>query len=263
MADGYFENLPSTNSPRDAEMFNNLSQGWTKIKTGHNLTFSSADSPTFVVSTNVDLRGYLSVGMKLRLTHESVTKYFIITAITSSSITLYGGTDYTLSASAISNVFFSVHKSPYGFPLDPDKFRNYAQATTTSNYTLTSASNQTVPLASISQIGGLLTLESNGIKINGHIKRVKVSAYMFFENFETTRVVYMWPKIYKNSTNMIGLIKAGSLTFDSAQIIPLEIEVTAGDIIKLIVDPGYVSGQSGTFLRNGVTNLSLIVEVVE
>ena len=82
--------------------------------------YSSADSPTFVVTTG-DLTGYLGVGMKIKLTQTTV-KYFIITAITTSSITLYGGTDYTLTSDAISGVNYSVMKSPFGFPTNPNKW---------------------------------------------------------------------------------------------------------------------------------------------
>ena len=120
--EGFWENDPSTNSPRNAENFNLLSAGWTKLKVGDTLTYSSADAPTYVLSTNNDTTGYLSVGMKLRLKHGGVTKYFFITAIDASTITLYGGTDYTLLATAITEVFFSVHKSPYGFPMDKNKW---------------------------------------------------------------------------------------------------------------------------------------------
>jgi len=59
--------------------------------------------------------------MRLKLTQTTV-KYFIVTAITSTKITLYGGTDYTLANSTISNVYFSNVKAPLGFPLSPDKW---------------------------------------------------------------------------------------------------------------------------------------------
>jgi hypothetical protein len=85
------------------------------------LVYSSADSPTFSVATSSDLTGVLSVGMKVKLTQTAV-KYFIITAITSTSITLYGGTDYTLTNAIISGVYYSLLKAPFGFPLNPAKW---------------------------------------------------------------------------------------------------------------------------------------------
>lgn len=96
-----------------------LSGGWIPL-TG-TFTYSSADAPTFVMSTSVDLTGTVGLGMKIKLTQATV-KYFIVTAITSNSITMYGGTDYTLTSDAISNVYYSIQKTPYGFPMSADKW---------------------------------------------------------------------------------------------------------------------------------------------
>jgi len=123
----FWQNTPSTASPLNATNLNNLSGGWTSIPA--TLTYSSADAPTFVMSTSTDTTGYLSVGMKIKLTQTTV-KYFIITAITSTTITIYGGTEYTLTSAAITAPFYSVHKSPYGFPTSPDKWTTSATLTT-------------------------------------------------------------------------------------------------------------------------------------
>ena len=54
------------------------------------------------------------------------------------TVTLYGGTDYTLQNATISNVYYSTQKAPYGFPLGRDKWTvecgnsaNASQATPT------------------------------------------------------------------------------------------------------------------------------------
>jgi len=93
--------------------------GWELISA--TLTYASADSPTFVINTSIDLTSVVSLGMKLKLTQTTV-KYFIVTAITSGSITLYGGTDYILTNTAITLPYFSIAKAPYGFPVDVDKW---------------------------------------------------------------------------------------------------------------------------------------------
>ena len=85
------------------------------------LTYASADNPTFVVNTSIDLTSKISVGMKLKLT-QSTVKYFIVTAIDGYTITLYGGTDYTLTSATITDVYFSSVKAPLGFPLNPNKW---------------------------------------------------------------------------------------------------------------------------------------------
>lgn len=93
--------------------------GWSSISA--TLTYASADSPTFVANTSIDLTSVISVGMKIKLTQTTV-KYFIVTAITSTTITLYGGADYTLANATITLPYFSSMKSPFGFPLNPDKW---------------------------------------------------------------------------------------------------------------------------------------------
>jgi hypothetical protein len=98
---------------------NNVNNGWIPL-TG-TFAYSSADSPTFVMSTSVDLTGIVGLGMRIKLT-QTTTKYFIVTAITTSSITMYGGTDYTLTSDAISNVYYSSQKTPFGFPMSADKW---------------------------------------------------------------------------------------------------------------------------------------------
>jgi len=101
--------------------------GWVTL--GLTMTYASADSPTFTATVPGDVTGVLSAGMKLKLT-QTTAKYFIITAAPSyasgtglTTLTLYGGTDYTLDDAAISNVYYSAMKAPFGFPLDPAKWQ--------------------------------------------------------------------------------------------------------------------------------------------
>ena len=88
-------------------------------------TYTSADAPTYTITfAAVDLTSTMSVGMRVKLT-DSTVKYFIITAIafsTNTVVTLYGGTDYTLSGGALSSFNYSSMKAPLGFPLSPTKW---------------------------------------------------------------------------------------------------------------------------------------------
>jgi hypothetical protein len=88
-------------------------------------TYASADTPTFTFTISGDQTGLLSPGMRLRLTQTTV-KYFIITAVSygspNTTVTVYGGTDYTLVSAAITAPYFSSVKAPQGFPLDPSKW---------------------------------------------------------------------------------------------------------------------------------------------
>lgn len=97
------------------------------------MTYASADSPTFTMTCSGDQTGKYFAGMRIKLTQTTV-KYFIITKVeysSSTTITLYGGTDYTLANAAISDPYYSSAKAPAGFPLDPAKWT--VETTDTSN----------------------------------------------------------------------------------------------------------------------------------
>lgn len=110
--------------------------GWASL--GYSLAYASADSPTFTMTASgVDLTGILSVGMKMKLTQTTV-KYFIITAIsfsTNTTITIYGGTSYTLANAAIGSPYYSTAKAPQAFPLDPTGWTVRVTDTTTRTQT--------------------------------------------------------------------------------------------------------------------------------
>lgn len=98
--------------------------GW--IPAGETWTYAGADDPTYTFKVNADVTGKYSAGMKIKLTQTTV-KYFIITAVSAYSggyttITVYGGTDYDLANDTITNPYYSMVKSPYGFPMSPDKW---------------------------------------------------------------------------------------------------------------------------------------------
>ncbi len=88
-------------------------------------TYASADSPTFTFTITGDFTAILTPGTRLKLTQTTV-KYFIVTAVSVSSgtttVTIYGGTDYTLANAAISANYYSRVKGPAGFNLDPAKW---------------------------------------------------------------------------------------------------------------------------------------------
>lgn len=111
--------------------------GWNSTS---GFSYASADSPTFVITTATDLTAVIPVGARIKLT-QTTAKYFLVTAITSSTITVYGGTDYTLANAAITTPFWSLAKAPLGFPLDPAKWT--VTATHSSNSAKTSPATGT------------------------------------------------------------------------------------------------------------------------
>jgi len=54
-----------------------------------------------------------------------VVKYGIVTAVTDTSLSVYCGTDHAISNSSISSISYSTRKSPYRFPLSPNKWSIY------------------------------------------------------------------------------------------------------------------------------------------
>ena len=102
-----------------------LSDGW--IPFTATLTYSSADAPSWVISADADITSLLKIGMRIKLTHASTVKYFLVTAVGSYSggvtlFTVYGGTDYTLTNSAFTLGYYSPVKCPAGFPMAPEKW---------------------------------------------------------------------------------------------------------------------------------------------
>lgn len=93
-------------------------------------TRASADDPTYVLTfAGVDLTSKIGVGMRVKFTQNSATVYGIVTAIafsTNTTLTIYGGTDYDVLDTAtypITAFHFSGIKAPFGFPLNPLKWR--------------------------------------------------------------------------------------------------------------------------------------------
>jgi len=92
-------------------------------------TLTTDDDPTYVLTfAGVDLTGLISVGQKIKIT-QTTDKFFIVTAIafsTNTTLTVYGGTDYDIAATAgtpITAFWFSQMKAPFGFPVDPTKWQ--------------------------------------------------------------------------------------------------------------------------------------------
>jgi hypothetical protein len=88
-------------------------------------SYGSADGPTFTMTAAGDYTNVLTPRARIKLTNSGI-KYFIVTAVSYSAptttVTMYGGTDYTLINAAITSPFFSLLGSPIGFPANPIKW---------------------------------------------------------------------------------------------------------------------------------------------
>ncbi len=96
-----------------------LASGWLTI--GDTWTYASAT--TITVPTDATTR--YSVGDKIRLVN-TTTKYFYIVGVAATTLTITGGSDYTLANAAISGIRLSKSATPLDFP----RFMNYTPTLT-------------------------------------------------------------------------------------------------------------------------------------
>lgn len=103
---------------------NSINGGW--IPANEAWVYSSTDGHTFVFTAPGDLTSKYSLGMRVTGINNSIQFYGFITKLSHSSgtttITCYGGTDYTLANSTITLPYYSSAKAPQSFPLDPAKW---------------------------------------------------------------------------------------------------------------------------------------------
>jgi len=104
--------------------------GW--VDANQTWEYASADDPTFTITVPSGATSKYSAGMRIKLT-QTTTKYFIITKVADTVLTVYGGTDYDLADAAITSPYYSCVKAPQGFPLDPEKWEIKVVSTTSVN----------------------------------------------------------------------------------------------------------------------------------
>lgn len=93
-----------------------LLAGWFTLPVA--LTYSSAT----VVNASIDLTTYIQKGDKIRFKQGAGYKYGYIIAISSTQLTITGGSDYTIVNASITDIWFSKVHTPQGFPV----WMNYA-----------------------------------------------------------------------------------------------------------------------------------------
>jgi hypothetical protein len=84
--------------------------GWVGVSDA----WSYASATTITVPSDATTK--YSVGDKIKLVQSASTKYFYITAVAATLLTVTGGSDYTVANSAISGVYYSKESTPLGFP---------------------------------------------------------------------------------------------------------------------------------------------------
>lgn len=84
--------------------------GWTPVSD----SWTYASATTITVPSNATTK--YSVGDKLKLTQSGSVAYFYIVGVSSTTLTITGGSDYTLTSNPISSIYYSKAENPLGFP---------------------------------------------------------------------------------------------------------------------------------------------------
>jgi len=116
-------NLLGTNDAGFYTAINNIETGWIPA----NETWTYASATTITVPTGATSK--YKVGDKIKFTQTTV-KYFYVTAVTSTLLTVTGGTNYTVANAAISANYYSRVENPLGFPAYHSYTPNWATSGT-------------------------------------------------------------------------------------------------------------------------------------
>lgn len=85
-------------------------EGWSELSE----TFTYASASTITVATDATTR--FQKGDKLRFKQGAGYKYYVITAVAATTLTVLVNTDYTVANAAITDIWVSRAARPFGFP---------------------------------------------------------------------------------------------------------------------------------------------------
>lgn len=244
------QNQLDTNQATNLQnQINDLEAGW--INPGETWTYASADAPTFTFTISGDKTTVYSKGMRVKLTQTTV-KYFIITNVAYSSpnttITVYGGTDYTLTNAAISANRYSFDKAPYGFPLDPTKW----------TISLVQGANVTQTSPVVSQYYNLGSL-SMVMPIGAWVPRLQATGYI---DRGSAATMIMQFGISTSPTSVSDTSLTGEWAIGSIALLQQPFALAPMPIVRTSKATYYFIGMTGTA---GVSNLiakNIVVQFV-
>lgn len=125
-------------------------------------TWTYASATTFTVAGDVTAKFYK--GRQLKLTQTTVKYFYVVSSAYSApntTVTITGGSDYTLANAAITDNYLGLAMRPEGFPF----WFNYAAVVSSSTGTITSYSITTARFAmvgNIAHVRGKFTVTNNG-----------------------------------------------------------------------------------------------------
>lgn len=136
--------------------------GWYNGWISDSNTWTYASPTTFTVNGNVtDL---FEKGTRIQLTQTSVKYFYVVSSVYSApntTVTITGGSDYSLANAAITATYRSLAERPVGFPF----WFNYTAVVSSSSGTITSYSITTAKFATVGSLAfirGKFTITDNG-----------------------------------------------------------------------------------------------------
>lgn len=116
-----------------------VDSGWREVTDSWAYASYDSTNKTGVITVPSDATTTYSAGMRVRFSQATDgVKYGIITKVAATALTVYLGTDYDLDNESISSTYYSVHKAPYGFPLNPAKWTVTASSSSDRSISATS-----------------------------------------------------------------------------------------------------------------------------
>lgn len=117
-----------TNKTLTSPTINGINQSWDGWITATD-TWTYASASTFTIS-GVDRTAVLTKGTKIKLTQTTAKYFYVVSSAfsTNTTVTVTGGTDYTLANASITSPYYSYMQNPQGFPA----YFNYATTITST-----------------------------------------------------------------------------------------------------------------------------------
>ena len=95
-------------------------------------TYSSVTGQVGVITVPTDATTLFEIGDKLRFKQGAGYKYFVVTAVTSTTLSITGGSEYTLTNDAITDFYLSKWVDPVDWPLADTILLTAVEAATTT-----------------------------------------------------------------------------------------------------------------------------------
>lgn len=154
-------------------------KGWIPFTTELSRNSWNTTTRTAVINCS-NANDFLSPGNRVMFAQptDNVDKFGIVTAVSSTTFTVFMNSDYDVDAEIIKNCFYSYMKSPHGFTLDPAKYTlSFSESTDRSTaaaagtyYKLNAAHELTIPVGAWhvrakATVYGQYSANQTGIKI--------------------------------------------------------------------------------------------------